>query len=826
MKKYSFILVLLIIAISFAVIFNLYQRIYPVGALRLESDRAEITEKARTIAAELNLKSEAFVTDISLRQRSNLLRYLQEKFGLQKSNQLIQSRIPAFYYTVTWYPKNAFPFASDSDDSGEKFNAELFESLKMAFDTRGSLLSLKWTLPDTMRLNLLSREQARAVALSFLNRHTPYKTLIEDSARVFRTTSRQRGNITLTLGDDDEKAGQETETSDIQINSTEHEFTFKSRLAELDKEIYLKISVAGNLVSGLEVDYDLPERDENIILIITKIALVLAFFILIILALIEGFQRFRSYEIGFKMAIILGGVIALGTLLEVLSQIRLDAGYEFLFAVILGPLFMGAAFVVMWALCESLGRDLWQDKFVSLDLLTKGYLQHSAIGKSIIRGTAFGSVAFALMLALVWVFDYLFNLTFNFENRSLLSLFTVGSPVFYQLGHSLVVALNMLVSFIILFLSILKKRLKLRWLYMTVGALVFSLYFSDNIFPIHFALFIYIIVGLIFIITFYRYDVLTAFFALFTFMISRSGIGLFSAGNADLITSGWILGGGLMVILIYSITTLFTRDASFDQNRIAPAFTRYINERQRLQRELEIARDVQMGFLPDKMPDFSRLDIAARCLPALEVGGDYYDFIRLKENKYAIAIGDVSGKGTQAAFYMTLTKGFLNALARYFNSAAEVLKAANRLFYENARRNTFISMVYCVFDLNKKQLVLARAGHNPVIMRRIKIGKVEKVIPTGLALGLDKGEQFNRLIRDVTLPVEKGDLFILYTDGLTEAMNKYNKEWGESRLFEIAEQFADQPAEDILNRIFQTVHKFVGKAVQHDDMSVIVIKVL
>ncbi len=826
MKKYSFILFLLIIVISFAVILNLYQRVHPVGALCIENDRPEITEKARQIASELNLKSGAFVTDISLRQRPALLRYLQEKFGLRKANELIRSRIPAYYFKVKWYPKSAFPFASESDEVMENIDEKMFESLKMDFDTRGNLLSLNWTLPDTMRLKLLSREQAQVAALSFLNRYTPYKTLIEDSVRVFKTTSRQSGNITLTIGDENDEAGQEKQTSDVRINSTEHEFTFKSRLAELDKEIYLKISVAGNLVSGLEVDYDLPDRDENILLVITKIGLVLAFFILIILALIEGFQRFRSYEIGFKMAIILGVVIALGTLLEVLSQIRLDAGYEFLFAVILGPLFMGAAYIVMWALCESLGRDLWQDKFVSLDLLTKGYLRHSAIGKSIIRGTAFGSLAFAMMLVLVWLFDYLFNLAFNFDNRSLLNLFTVSSPVLYQLGHSLVVALNMLVSFVILFLSILKKRLKLRWLYMPVGALVFSLYFSDNIFPIQVALFIYILVGLIFIIAFYRYDVLTAFFALFTFIISRSGIGLFSAGHADLITSGWILAGGLVVILMFSITTLFTRDASFDQNIIAPAFTKYINERQRLQRELEIARDVQMGFLPDKMPDFSQLDIAARCLPALEVGGDYYDFIQLKDNKYAVAIGDVSGKGTQAAFYMTLTKGFLNALAHYFDSAAEVLKAANHLFYDNARRNTFISMVYCVFDLNKKQLVLARAGHNPVLMRRIKTGKVEKVLPKGLALGLDKGEQFDRMIQDVTLPLEKDDLFILYTDGLTEAMNSSHMEWGESQLFEIAGKYSDQPADNILIHIFQAVSKFVGKAVQHDDMSIIVIKVL
>ena len=125
-----------------------------------------------------------------------------------------------------------------------------------------------------------------------------------------------------------------------------------------------------------------------------------------------------------------------------------------------------------------------------------------------------------------------------------------------------------------------------------------------------------------------------------------------------------------------------------------------------------------MSFLPKENPILKGIDIASICIPAFEVGGDYYDFIRLGKNKLGIIIGDVSGKGTQAAFYMTLTKGFLKAIAKHTDSPAEVLTKMNELFYENVERGRFISMIYAVVDLENKLIRIARAGHNPVILSR------------------------------------------------------------------------------------------------------------
>jgi len=244
-----------------------------------------------------------------------------------------------------------------------------------------------------------------------------------------------------------------------------------------------------------------------------------------------------------------------------------------------------------------------------------------------------------------------------------------------------------------------------------------------------------------------------------------------------------------------------------------------------MQRELEIARDVQMSFLPVKNPEFRGLDIAAKCLPALEVGGDYYDFVKLDENKLGIIIGDVSGKGTQAAFYMTLAKGFVKALSKTINSPSEFLIKINELFYENVERGTFISMIYGIFDLKEKTLTFSRAGHNPVLARQSSKKEIELLNPVGLALGLEKGQIFGKTIREIKVDMCPGDTFVFYTDGFTEAMNKYKMEFTEERLKETIALNADLPANELLLKTIENVNIFMGKALQHDDMTMVIVKV-
>lgn len=269
---------------------------------------------------------------------------------------------------------------------------------------------------------------------------------------------------------------------------------------------------------------------------------------------------------------------------------------------------------------------------------------------------------------------------------------------------------------------------------------------------------------------------------------------------------------------------ILTKDKTVDLNSLAPKFLENITERQRMKKELEVARIVQMSFLPKKDPVLNGVQIASVCIPALEVGGDYYDFIRLNENKLGIIIGDVSGKGTQAAFYMTLAKGFIKAIAKESDSPAEILSKMNELFYENVERGRFISMIYAILDLDNRIIKIARAGHNPVLINH-NSGRINLITPKGLALGLEKGIIFRQVISEETIKLEKGNTFVFYTDGFTEAINNKGEEFGLERIQEILEQYSHESAEKLLELVLSEIRKFIGRAHQYDDMTMVIVKV-
>jgi sigma-B regulation protein RsbU (phosphoserine phosphatase) len=158
-------------------------------------------------------------------------------------------------------------------------------------------------------------------------------------------------------------------------------------------------------------------------------------------------------------------------------------------------------------------------------------------------------------------------------------------------------------------------------------------------------------------------------------------------------------------------------------------------------------------------------------------------------------------------------------------SPSQVLTQVNGLFYENVERGVFISMVYGIFDTKANSLTLARAGHNPVIMRKSKENHVQVVNPTGLALGLDEGGKFSKSIQEVKTRFQSGDLFVFYTDGFPEAMNKVLEEFGEERLCKAVEKHSDGSASEVMEGIFKEMKEFTGKAKQHDDMTIVVVKI-
>ena len=257
-------------------------------------------------------------------------------------------------------------------------------------------------------------------------------------------------------------------------------------------------------------------------------------------------------------------------------------------------------------------------------------------------------------------------------------------------------------------------------------------------------------------------------------------------------------------------------------------------EKKRLEEELRIAREIQMSLLPQGALVMPGLSVTALCVPAREVGGDYYDLFPIDEHRLGVLIADVSGKGTSAALYMAELKGLMLSLSQIHTSPRALLIAADRIMANNLDARSFITMTYAIVDLRERTMTYARAGHTPLMYlpgdgappgpdgRRMRI-----LVPDGLVLGLQMHDctMFERLLEEQTIPLRDGDLYTLYTDGISEAMNEADECFGDDRLGRLLEEHADLPSEELRERVLREIAAFVGGAAQHDDMTMILLRI-
>jgi sigma-B regulation protein RsbU (phosphoserine phosphatase) len=233
-----------------------------------------------------------------------------------------------------------------------------------------------------------------------------------------------------------------------------------------------------------------------------------------------------------------------------------------------------------------------------------------------------------------------------------------------------------------------------------------------------------------------------------------------------------------------------------------------------------------MSLLPQKDVEVEGLRIAALCLPAAEVGGDYYDLLPLSDERLAVLVADVSGKGTSAALYMAELKGLVLSLSRTHDSPSKLLSEANRNLAQSLDPRSFITMTYAIVDVRARRLRFARAGHNPLIQLDARTGRTQVLTPPGLGLGIDRGERFDEVLEERELPLDSGDIFVFFTDGVSEAMNPKAELFGEKRLRDVIEGAEGLSSEALKERILAEVRGFAAGAAPHDDMTLVILKVL
>jgi sigma-B regulation protein RsbU (phosphoserine phosphatase) len=257
--------------------------------------------------------------------------------------------------------------------------------------------------------------------------------------------------------------------------------------------------------------------------------------------------------------------------------------------------------------------------------------------------------------------------------------------------------------------------------------------------------------------------------------------------------------------------------------RLTTAIGREMAQRERLNRELEIAMEVQEHLFPQRLPSVPGLDYCGRCRAAREVGGDYYDFLELPEGRLGIAIGDVSGKGIGAALMMASLEASLRAQASVCHDIAELMKRVNSLIYDASSASRYATLFYAEYDPRSRQLSYVNAGHNPPLILRNPSAdyQVLRLETGGPVIGI-----LQQCYQQESFLLEPGDLVVLFTDGVSESMNVRNEEWGEDRLIEFAKTCHGLPAFDVMTRILAAAEAFAVGASQHDDMTLVVLRVL
>src|SRR6266403_4501244 len=248
------------------------------------------------------------------------------------------------------------------------------------------------------------------------------------------------------------------------------------------------------------------------------------------------------------------------------------------------------------------------------------------------------------------------------------------------------------------------------------------------------------------------------------------------------------------------------------------------NEKKRLDHDLAIARDIQRILLPAEAPIVNGFELNGMNVPARQVSGDYFDYIKVDDEHLGVAIADVSGKGIPASLIMAICRSVLRSQAIGNPSPADVLQKVNRQLYPDIKEDMFISMAYLILDHARGIVMLSRAGHDAPILFDNAAGTATPVKPPGMVLGIDSGSVFDRITGDFALTLNRGDCLLLYTDGVTEALDGNGDEFGPDRMIESVRASAPEGAPAVITRLIDELRSFVGAQPQNDDITLIAIR--
>jgi len=873
-REYSFLALGLFAAVCF---FVLYPSQDPRSAIELNLEKDEVQQKAEGILKRFGYAVQKHEPEVTFGVNRELLDTLQQDMGrpalINRMKEGTMDNLPVFYWQVTFNPA-AESRQNRSAQSGSEGEASAppgeEEGIEMRFDMQGRFVEMLNPRPH-MPLQMINRsalatlfgaEQGRAnnlmstltdslLARQFvidMERSGHWEHDQEGSALARLETSLTNKRPFMLLEEDLfniasyflEKTG--WETADFHRDTVRLERVQNTSMATIryqftnpvfgkQQAVNVRFTATGGLIN-ISSDYLLGSEDGTSYRQIWPILRNGLIFLFCLAGIIIFFFRIRARAIDAKPALvvaILGGIAsAVVMLLSLIPQFNFFSdpnnptiGIVLLIGVGISGAAASLAFFVFSAIGDSITRQHWPEKLRIYDYLRQRMIFNKPVGYMVVRSIFLAFILAGILTLMLRLIPGLYI--------DVTRIFLVEQafwPPLYLMLYNGWTALGIILGIFLVLGGQAYGQTKNK--VVTSAIMVFACIIVTPIIgnygPVAQEVVIAAVIGVALVLIYLQWDAMTLLLSYFLFLgLVRTSTGWLVEGSMD---------GYIFILYMVATGTLFIFGlwASL-RGEDARALTEYIPDyveelaqEERIKQELQIAREVQQSFLPVKTPEFKHLELAAICKPAYETGGDYYDIIKLDDNRLAVTIGDVSGKGIQAAFYMTFVKGILHSLCREIESPVELLKKTNHIFFDNAPRGVFISLVYGIIDLDKQEFHFARAGHNPILHVHTLTGRVQELQPDGLGIGLTNGGSFDDNIEEMSITIGGEDLLILYTDGIVEALNKNHTFYGSDRFNNLLGRQGNASAADVLQAIAEDVNSYIGDARQHDDMTMVVIK--
>lgn len=788
------IIVTLLLYRPFATASGIERRLLPeeaaeLGLVRYSSLGVDTTSSSVTVLA---------VED------KDLLLFVRDRLGTRAGNKRLSESVPAVFWEIGLHAASQHTTTLDWRTSStariSDWN-EVDEAL-LKIDERGNWFQFYRKPSNLESAPPLTPKEAVSISQSFLYNHS----LLLNAREPFNPASAPTGVV------------------HNRPNYYRVYWRVESDIADLEKVVAVELSGTEVVYAGLELN--LPASYRTARPLIWRVSFLLRVILIagcLIIAFVMIIKQLRRDAIDFQFSFTYSALLTFPVIAIVVADLPtlVDEGYS---SIIVENFYLLSSSTLLWlillllttplvALNDSLVRQRWPDKINTFDSLLRGNIRLRPVGRAVLQGLSIGlgtlGVSSVLNAALVSYGGYTHRIFITPLSGSVAFVWAT----FCALGQALVL------GFVTLFVAtLISLKFRTRYAVILTGLVWVILLTSTSerySSLLNFTVFALMNAGVIVYLV-YRKDLLTLITAHFSLLLCVAGVELVFLGSRVYLLNGFAVFVVLGVVA-YASKRIADGEQSIPVVDYVPKYIKKLKTRERIERDIEIARELQFQFLPQQLPTHSRFEIATLFNPAHEVGGDYYDFVELGSDRLGIVIADVSGKGIPAAFYMTMVKGIVQTQAHQEDTPADLLKQINRVVYKCTGSNIFITLFYAIIDVEQGTLTYSNAGHNPPLLMS-QNGYTRALDIGGMVLGVMPKPDYE----EETIILSQGDRLLLFTDGVIETTDMLGEEFGTDRLITILRQNSSSPAKTI-EAISKELSAFSSGTPQADDTTMIIV---